>query len=82
MLAGHRTANRVQVVTQPEQVEPANDFSEPVVGKPPYVVSAWQDKHMYDGVLLDEEWIIAIFVSFILFQVPFSGHFSDFTLRL
>jgi hypothetical protein len=59
------TSNRVQVVNRSEQVEPADAFSEPVVGELPYVVSASQDKHIYDGVLLDEERVIGIFVSFI-----------------
>ena len=76
------TSNRVQVVTQPEQVEPADAFSEPVVGELPYVVSASQDKHMYDGVLLDEERVIGLFVSFISPQVPCSGNLSDFTMPL
>ena len=76
------TSNRVQVATQPEQVEPADAFSEPVVRELPYVVSASQDKHIYDGVLLDEERVIGIFVSFISSQVPCSGNLSDFTLPL
>ncbi|KIM37681.1 hypothetical protein M413DRAFT_448215 [Hebeloma cylindrosporum] len=54
------TSNRVQVVTQPERVEPTDAFSEPVIGKLPYVVSASQGKHVYDGVLLDEERVIGI----------------------
>ena len=65
------TPNRVQVITKPEQVEPAEAFSEPVVGELPYVVSASQ--HMYDGVLLDEERVIGMIVCFILLsyiQVP------------
>jgi len=67
------TPNRLQVITKPEQVEPAEAFSEPVVGELPYVVSASQNKHVYDGVLLDEERVIGIIVCFILLsylQVP------------
>lgn len=60
------TSNRVQVVDRPEQlVEPADAFSEPVVGELPYAVSASQERYMYHGVLLDEERVIGIFVSFI-----------------
>jgi len=70
------TSNRVQVVTQPEQVEPADAFSELVVGELQYVVSASQDKHIYDGVLLDEERVIGIFVIFISSQVPSSLIFA------
>ena len=66
------TSNGVQVVTQPEQVEPVDAFSEPVVGELPYVVSASQNRHMYDGVLLDEERVIGVIVSFISFRAPLS----------
>ena len=40
------------------------------------------DKHTYYGVLLDEERVIGVFVSFISFQAPFLGHFSDFPFLL
>ena len=60
------TSNRVQVVNRSEQVEPADAFSEPVIGRLPYVMSASQDKHMYDGLLLDEERVIGIIVSLFL----------------
>jgi hypothetical protein len=62
------TSNRVQVITQPEQVEPAESFSEAVVGELPYVICASQDKHVYDGVLLDEEWVVGVVVSLFSFR--------------
>ena len=70
------TSNSVQPVIE---VELTDAFSEPVVEELLYVVSALQDKHMHDGVLLHEERVIGIFVSSILFQVPISGRLSDFT---
>ena len=63
------TSNGVRVITQPEQVQPAETFSEPVIGELPYVICASQDKHVYNGVLLDEEWVIGVVVRFILLQI-------------
>ena len=62
------TSNRIQVITQQEQVEPAEVFSEAVVGELPYAICASQDKHVYDGVLLDEEWVIGVVVSLFSFR--------------